>query len=145
MHSGTKIALEHAKLTEKVIGVFYDVYNHFGPGFLESVYQRSMQIALQEIGIKSDVELPIPVFFRGQNVGEFRADLVVEDTVLIELKVARSIDPAHEAQVIHYLRSTHLEVGLLFNFGARAGFKRLYLANSNKQIRAISEIRGKVL
>ena len=96
MQTGTKIALEHSKLTEKIIGVFYDVYNHFGPGFLESVYQRS-------------------------------------------------IDPAHEAQVIHYLRSTHLEVGLLFNFGAKAEFKRFYLANSNKQIRGISEISGKVL
>lgn len=145
MHSGTKIALEHSKLTEKIIGVFYDVYNHFGPGFLESVYQRSMQVALQELEIKADIEMPIPVFFRGQNVGEFRADMVVESVVLIELKVARSIDPAHEAQVIHYLRSTPLEVGLLFNFGAKAEFKRFYLANENKQIRAISEIRGKDL
>jgi len=145
MHSGTKIALEHSKLTEKIIGVFYDVYNHFGPGFLESVYQRSMQIALEEIGIRADIELPIPVFFRGRAVGEFRADLVIENTVLAELKVARAIDPAHEAQVIHYLRSTSLEVGLLFNFGAKAEFKRFYLANSNKQISAISEIRGKVL
>src|SRR4051794_23337431 len=132
MHSGTKIALEHSKLTEKIIGVFYDVYNHFGPGFLESVYQRSMQIALEEIGIRADIELPIPVFFRGRGVGEFRADLVIENTVLAELKVARAIDPAHEAQVIHYLRSTSLEVGLLFNFGAKAEFKRFYLANSNK-------------
>ena len=145
MRSGTKIALEHSKLTEKIIGAFYEVYNHFGPGFLESVYQRSMQIALQELGIKADIEMSIPVFFRGQKVGEFRADLVVESVVLIELKVARSIDPAHEAQVIHYLRSTPLEVGLLFNFGAKAEFKRFYLANENKQIRAISEIRGKPL
>jgi len=145
MHTGTKVALEHSKLTEKIIGVFYDVYNHFGPGFLEAVYQRSMQIALHESGIKADIEVSIPVFFHEQNVGEFRADLIVEETVLLELKVARSIDPAHEAQVIHYLRSTRLEVGLLFNFGAKAEFKRVYLANSNKQIRAISEIRGKVL
>src|SRR5437879_1527242 len=123
MRSGTKIALEHSKLTEKVIGVFYDVYNHFGRGFLESVYQRSMQIALQEIGIKADVEVAIPVFFRGQNVGDFRADMIIDDTVLVELKVSRSLDPAHEAQFIHYLRSTPLEVGLLFNFGAKAEFK----------------------
>jgi GxxExxY protein len=145
MRSGTKIALEHSKLTERVIGVFYDVYNHFGPGFLESVYQRSMQIALQEIGIRADIEVAIPVFFKGQNVGEFRADMVIDESVLVELKVARSIDPAHEAQVIHYLRSTPLEVALLFNFGVKAEFKRFYLANSNKQIRAISEIRGKQL
>src|SRR5438067_12626759 len=104
-----------------------------------------MQIALQEIGIKADIEVAILVFFKGQNVGDFRADMVIEETVLVELKVARSIDPAHEAQVIHYLRSTPLEVGLLFNFGAKAEFKRFYLANSNKQIRAISEISGKVL
>ena len=145
MHTGTKIALEHSKLTEKIIGVFYDVYNHFGPGFLESVYQRSMQIALQEIGIKAEIEVPIPVNFRGQSVGEFRADLMVEDLVLLELKVARAIDPSHEAQVIHYLRSTPLEVALLFNFGAKAEFKRFYLANEKKHIRAISEISGKVL
>jgi GxxExxY protein len=145
VRTGTKIALEHSRLTEKVIGAFYDVYNHFGPGFLESVYQRSMQIALQEIGIKADIEVPIPVFFHGQSVGEFRADMVIENTILIELKVARGLDPAHEAQVIHYLRSTALEVALLFNFGAKAEFKRFYLANSNKLIRAISEISGKVL
>ena len=145
MLHGTQRALKHSETTEKVIGAFYAVYNELGPGFLESVYQRSMTIALQELGLKADCELPVAVWFRGQQVGDFRADLCVDDAVLLELKTARSIDPAHEAQIMHYLRATKFEVGLLLNFGPKAEFRRVILDNHFKKIREIREIRGEVL
>jgi GxxExxY protein len=128
-------ALKHSALTDKVIGVFYSVYNELGPGFLESVYQRSMAIALAEIGLAAEIEAPVPVWFRGQQVGDFKADMVVERLVLLELKTAKAIDPSHEGQILHYLRATELEVGLLLNFGPQPQFKRFILENNNKKIR----------
>jgi len=128
-------ALKHSALTEKIIGAFYSVYNDLGPGFLESVYQRSMAIALLEAGLSAQMEVPVPVWFRGQQVGDFRADLVVEQIVLLELKTARAIDSSHEGQILHYLRATQIELGLLLNFGPKAEFKRFILENNNKNIR----------
>ena len=110
---------KHAELTERVIGVFYEVYNELGYGFLESVYRKSMQLALMKNGLSVQAEAPIAVFFRGENVGDFRADLVVEGCILLELKTAETIVAAHEAQVLNYLRSTTLELGLLLNFGPK--------------------------
>ena len=128
--------LKHAELTEKIIGVYYDVYNEIGPGFLESVYSNSMKIALQDAGLKVQREIQIPVWFRNQDVGQFRADLLVEGTILLELKAVQNLDRAHEAQGINYLRATELEVCLLLNFGAaKPQFRRLVLENSNKKIR----------
>ena len=131
----TRRALKHSALTEKIIGAFYSVYNDLGPGFLESVYQRSMAIALLEAGLSAQMEVPVPVWFRGQQVGDFRADLVVEQIVLLELKTARAIDSSHEGQILHYLCSTQIELGLLLNFGPKAEFKRFILENNNKNIR----------
>ena len=145
MLHGAKRALKHSETTEKIIGAFYAVYNELGPGFLESVYQRSMTIALQDLGLKAECEPPVAVWFRGQQVGDFRADLCVENVILLELKTARSIDPAHEAQIMHYLRATQYEVGLLLNFGPKAEFRRFLLENHLKKIREIREIRGEVL
>jgi len=81
------------------------------------------------------MEVPVPVWFRGQQVGDFRADLVVEQIVLLELKTARAIDSSHEGQILHYLRATQIELGLLLNFGPKAEFKRFILENNNKNIR----------
>jgi GxxExxY protein len=117
--------LLHKELTGKIIGVFYDVYNELGHGFLESGYQRAMFVALEAAGHKVQQQHPIPVFFRGVRVGEFFADLLVDDLVLLELKVARAIDRSHEAQLLHYLKATNSEVGLLLNFGDRPQFRRL--------------------
>src|SRR5436305_13713023 len=108
-----KPVLQHAELTEKIIGAFYGVYNELGPGFLESVYQRSMAIALTDLGLKVEVEHAVPVWFRGQLVGDFRADITVEDRVLLELKALRHMDNSTEGQILHYLRATRFEVGLL--------------------------------
>jgi len=125
--------LKHSELTEKIIGAFFAVYNELGPGFLESVYQRSMSIALNQMGLRSESESPVQVWFRGQQVGDFRADLIVEGTVLLEIKTARNIDSSHESQVLHYLRATRFEVGLLFNFGPQAQFRRYILENERKK------------
>ena len=92
MGSAPKPVLQHAELTEKIIGAFYCVYNDLGPGFLESVYKRSMAIALADLGLKIEVEHPVPVSFRGQIVGDFRTDIPVEDRVLLEL-LAGDVSP----------------------------------------------------
>jgi GxxExxY protein len=132
---GAEIVLKHACLTEKIIGVFYDVYNELGYGFLECVYEESLVIALQQAGLAANRQVPLPVWFRGHKVGEFRADLLVENSVLLELKSARSLEPVHEAQLLHYLKSTEVEVGMLLNFGARPQFRRLLFDNERKKIR----------
>jgi GxxExxY protein len=131
----TEAGLKHAGVTEKIIGVFYDVYNEFGYGFLECVYEESFVIALYEAGLTANRQIPLPVWFRGHKVDEFRADLLVENGVLLELKSARSLDPAHEAQLLHYLKSTEIEVGMLLNFGSRPQFRRLLFDNERKKIR----------
>jgi GxxExxY protein len=133
MASGSQ--LKHAELTELIIGVFYDVYNELGFGFLESVYRKSLQLALREKNLKVEAEVAVPVFFRGINVGDFRADLVVNDCILLELKTAETIIVAHEAQLLNYLRATALEVGLILNFGPKAQVRRLLFDNERKQAR----------
>lgn len=127
--------LMHSVITEKIIGIFYDVYNELGYGFLESTYAEAMTVALQQAGLKSDREVSVPVWFRGVKVGQYFADLVVEESVLLELKTARNLESAHEAQLLHYLRATKIEVGLLFNFGVRPQFRRLLFDNERKKIR----------
>ena len=104
---------KHSGVTDPIIGVFYDVYNELGFGFLESVYRNALQLALIEKGFTVEAERPISVYFRGKKVGDFRADLIVNDRVLLELKTAENIAIAHEAQVLNYLRSTILEIGLI--------------------------------
>lgn len=122
----------HEELTQKVIGVFYDVYNELGPGFLESVYHRAFVVALKQSGLRVESELSIPVFFRGVLVGDFLADIVVEGAVMLELKAARELDSAHEAQLLNYLRATTIEIGLLMNFGPKPKFRRFVYANDRK-------------
>src|ERR1700733_14531433 len=107
-------------LTEKIIGVFYSVFNELGYGFVESVYCRAMAIALDESGLQVVLEFPVPVSFHGQVVGAFRADLLVERKIILELKTADQISKAHEAQLLHYLRASDVEIGLILNFGQMA-------------------------
>ena len=128
--------LLHSELTEKILGVYYDAYNEIGHGFLESAYNNCMLFALTNAGISVRREVPVPVYFRGQNVGQFKADLVVNNSVLIELKAVQNLDRSHEAQVMNYLRATELEAGLLLNFGSpKPQFRRIVFENSNKKIR----------
>jgi GxxExxY protein len=128
-------ALMHSDLTEKIIGVFYDVDNELGHGFLESTYAEALTVALEEIGLGTAREVPVPVWFRGRKVGQYYADLIVDGVVLLELKAARTLESAHEAQLLHYLRATDIEVGLLLNFGLRPQFRRLLFDNARKKIR----------
>ena len=109
------------------------VYNELGFGFLESVYREAMGIALGQAGLRVEAEVPVPVSFRGSLVGVFRADLVVEGRVIVELKTADSIGKAHEAQVLHYLRASKMEIGLVMNFGPDAKFRRIVLQNARKK------------
>ncbi len=128
--------LLHKELTEKLIGIFYDIYNELGHGFLESVYEEALSIALGENQIPFQRQIAIPVFFHGRQIGDFRADLLVDGKVLIELKAGRGIDLSWEKQVLNYLRGTSIEVGLLFNFGPEAQFRRYVFSNERKEIRA---------
>ncbi|MGH9326839.1 MAG: GxxExxY protein [Terriglobia bacterium] len=123
---------KHQELTRKIIGVYYEVYNELGHGFLESVYENAMMIALREAGLNAVQQAPVTVRFRGAIVGDFRADVLINDAVIVELKAALGIDPAHEAQLLNYLRATEIEVGLLLNFGPKPQFKRLVFANERK-------------
>ena len=130
-----KHGFKHREITQKIIGVFYEVYNELGHGFLESVYEKSLEVALNSMGLKVCRQIEIPVSFRGQRVGVFTADMLVEDCVLLELKAARALDSSHEAQLLNYLRATEIEVGLLLNFGLKPEFKRLIFDNPRKSIR----------
>ena len=130
--------LKHGKITEKILKVFYAVYNELGHGFLESVYQKSLLIALEAEGLHACSPVEIPVWFRGTRVGSFEADVLVENCVLLELKAVRSLDSNHRAQLLNYLRATEIEVGLLLNFGVKPEFKRLLFDNSRKTIGSIS-------
>ncbi len=127
--------LKHVGLTERILGAFYSVYNELGHGFLESVYEAAMTIELERLGLQVSRQVDVPVWFRGQRIGDFRADLIVEDAVLLELKSVHALDRVHEAQLLHYLRATPIEVGLLLNFGVRPQFRRLRYDNELKTIR----------
>jgi len=125
---------KHAELTELIIGVFYEVYNELGTGFLEKVYQETMALVLRSKGLEVQCEVPLPVGFRGTKIGTYEADLVVAGLVLVELKAGRSLDSSHEAQLLNYLRSTEIEVGLLLNFGPRPQVRRFAFENERKGI-----------
>ena len=116
--------LKHREITDKVIKSFYEVYNELGKGFLESVYEQALSIVLAGCGLQVERQKEISVHFRGDVIGEFRADMIVNRKVLLEIKAVRSLSPAHEAQLINYLKATSIEVGLLLNFGKKPEFKR---------------------
>ena len=128
-----------APLTRRVIGAFYDVYNELGHGFLEKVYQSALIIALEDDGLKVSRFVPIPVYFRGRIVGDYIADVLVEDAVYLELKAARTLDTSHEAQLLNYLRATPIEIGLLLNFGPKPQVKRLVYDNPRKRHRGVPD------
>lgn len=132
--------LKHKELTETIIGVFFEVYNELGHGFLESVYENAFETALTSRGLDVRRQIEVPVWFRGHKVGDFVADMLVERTVLLELKAVPTLDSSHEAQFLNYLRATEIEVGLLFNFGIKPEFKRLAYDNSRKRVRQVGEI-----
>ncbi len=113
-------------LTEKILNACFEVSNELGAGFLESVYEKALLIALSGQELKAKEQVPLKVLFKNNIVGEFFADILVEDRVIIELKAVKSICPEHEAQLINYLKATGVKVGLLVNFGKqKLEWKRL--------------------
>ena len=123
---------KHEGVTEKVIGIFFDVYNELGYGFLEPVYQEAMSIALRDAGLQVEREFGLEARFRGRMVGSFKADLLVSRCVLVELKAVKELARSHEAQALNYLRAGVLEVALLLNFGPRPQIRRLAFSNNRK-------------
>ena len=109
--------MQYKELTEKIIGCAYRVYNQMGFGFLESVYEKCLLIELHKAGLKAESQQAITVYYENQIVGDFVADIVVEDSVILELKSVRRLVKVHEAQLVNYLVATGKEVGLLLNFG----------------------------
>ena len=118
--------LLHGQLTDRIIGEFLQVHRELGPGFVESVYSRALEIALTEAGLR------VEVYFRGKLVGSFRADMIVESLVLLELKVGERLDPNCEPTVLNYLRASRQEVALILHFGPKPKVKRLILTNDRK-------------
>lgn len=123
----------HKELTSKIISAFYNVYNALGYGFLEKVYENSLEIELKKTGFEVEKQFPINVFYDEINVGKYYADLVVEHKVILELKAAESICEEHEFQLINYLKTTEFEIGLLLNFGKKPEFRRKIFTNNFKK------------
>ena len=109
--------MEHKELTEKIIACAYRFFNAMGSGFLESVYEKCMVIELKRSGFNPDIQRPINVFYEGEPVGDFVADIIVDNKIIIELKAVRQLTKAHEVQLVNYLAATGISVGLLMNFG----------------------------
>ena len=121
--------LLHKGITDSILKTYYDVYNQLGYGFLEKVYQNSMYLELKNKGYKVEAQKKISVYYRGTEVGEYYADLIVEDLIILELKAADCIVKDFENQILNYLRGTDCEVGLLLNFGKKPEFKRKIFEN----------------
>ena len=125
---------KHKEITDIILRSFYEVYNELGDGFLESVYENALYIVLTGYGLCVEKQKDISVFFRGKVIGDFKADLIANEKVIVELKAVRALALAHEAQLINYLKATNIEVGLLLNFGRKPEFKRFVYDNKRKNI-----------
>lgn len=126
----------HKSVTDKILRAFYNVYSELGYGFAEKCYENAMIHELNLMGVTCEKQLPIKVLYKGKIVGEYFADIVVNEVVIIELKAATSLISEHEVQLLNYLKATNIEIGLLLNFGDRPCFKRLIFTNDKKAISA---------
>jgi len=122
----------HKEKTGRIIQIFFEVYNELGYGFREKVYENALAIALREAGFQVNQQQQIEVYFRGQIVGEYYSDLIVDDLIILEIKAARHLSKENEAQLLNYLKATTVEVGLLLNFGSKPEFKRKFYSNQRK-------------
>jgi GxxExxY protein len=123
---------KHKELTEKIINIFYRVYNKLGYGFLEKVYENAMMIEFKKDGIPAVPQFPIKVFYEGEVIGEYYADILVDNKVIVEIKAAKRLVEENEAQLLNYLKATDIEVGLLLNFGTEPDVKRKAFDNTRK-------------
>ncbi|NJK86641.1 MAG: GxxExxY protein [Bacteroidales bacterium] len=126
------IELLHKELTSRILNCFYTVYNTPGYDFLEKVYENAMMLELRKQAIKAERQKPIKVFYCEEMVGEYFADIIAEDAVIVELKATEYLIEEHELQLINYLKATNKEVGLLLNFGRKPEFKRKIFTNDHK-------------
>jgi GxxExxY protein len=129
-----------SELTGKILGAFLRVYNELGTGFVELVYGRALAINLREAGLKVECEVAVPVWYHGQLIGIYKADMVVEGKVILELKTANEIAKHHEAQLLNYLRATDIEIGLILNFGPTPKSRRMDFPNKDKQRQVSSAV-----
>ena len=127
--------MQHKELTEKIIAAAYNVYNKMGFGFLESVYEKCLLIELRKAGLLAELQKPIIVTYENEVVGEFKADITVEDTIIVELKSVRHISASHEVQLVNYLVATGKPVGLILNFGEQR-------VEVKRKVRDLDQITG---
>jgi GxxExxY protein len=124
--------VKYKELTEEIIRIFYKVYNTLGYGFLEKVYENAMMIEFRKGNIPAIQQSPIEVVYEDEVVGDYFADILVDEKVIVEIKAARNLNPDNEAQLLNYLKATDIEVGLLLNFGPKPEIKRKVFDNSKK-------------
>jgi len=122
----------HEDISDKIIKAFFHVYNTLGYGFLEKVYENALVVTLQNWGLAVVQQRQIKVYFEGKLVGDYYADILVDERVIVEIKAAETLCAAHEAQLLNYLKATDVEVGVLLNFGPKAQFKRKLFTNDKK-------------
>jgi GxxExxY protein len=127
----------HEELTNRIICSFYNVYNILGYGFLEKVYENALALELQKSDLQVGQQEGVKVFYRGEQVGDYYADMVVNGLVILELKSADALKREHFSQLTNYLKATDKEVGLLLNFGKKPEFKRILLTNDKKRFTRI--------
>ena len=129
---GDRDPYRHVNIVKKLLDCFYDVYHELGLGFLEAVYGNALAIALTQAHVPFRREFNVPVYFRGIPVGAYKADFLVADEIIVELKAARAIDPVHVAQLVNYLRGSAIEIGYILNFGPKPSYKRFIFSNVRK-------------
>lgn len=132
MEPRKKFEGKHSELTGKILGAFFQLHKELGYGFSEKVYRSALAILLEEVGMRVQQEVTLRVFFHGKIVGEYIADIIVNDVILLELKAVKKLNTTHDAQLLNYLKATEIEVGLLLNFGPQAEFHRKIYDNSRK-------------
>lgn len=132
---------KHTEVTDRIIKAFYKVYNSLGYGFLEKVYENSLLLELKSQSLNVLAQAPIRVLYEGQLVGQYTADLLVEDKVIVEIKAVKMLVAEHEAQLLNYLKATTVEVGLLLNFGPKAEVKRKIFDSARKSVKRQNDLR----
>ncbi|REG91191.1 GxxExxY protein [Flavobacterium aquicola] len=125
----------HKSLSDSILKAYYEVYNELGYGFLEKVYQNAMYLELKSKGFKVEAQKQIKVYYKSQIVGEYFADIIVDDSITLELKACECLMDEHQAQLLNYLKATKVEIGMLLNFGTEPEFKRLIYTNDRKKLR----------
>jgi GxxExxY protein len=127
--------LLHRNLSNTILKIYFEVYNELGYGFLEKVYQNAMYFELKSQGYKVEAQKQIKVYYKSQLVGDYFSDLLIEDSIILELKACECLMDEHKAQLLNYLKATELEIGLLLNFGTTPEFKRSIYTNDRKKLK----------